>query len=129
MPKRRPRKKLIETLDKEFSLYIRQRFATNEIVECFTCGKKDHWKKMDCGHFMSRKHFSTRWDEHNCQVQCKKCNVFSQGEQFRFGVRLDMHYGVGMAQNLERESRKLAKYTLDDLEDKIAYYKSLNSNF
>ena len=63
-------KKLIQQLDKEFSIFIRRRYAINDIATCVTCGKKDHWKKLQAGHFMSRKHLSTRWDEDNVQVQC-----------------------------------------------------------
>ena len=93
--KKLTRSKLIKKLDKVFSLYIRQRYAKNEIAQCFTCGKKAHWKKLQCGHFQSRKHYSTRWDEINCQVQCAGCNVFKYGEQFIFGKNLDLEYGAG----------------------------------
>jgi hypothetical protein len=75
--KKLTRSKLIKKLDKVFSLYIRLRFAKNEIAQCFTCGKKDHYKRLQCGHFQSRKYYSTRWDEINCQVQCAGCNVFN----------------------------------------------------
>ena len=92
--KKLTRSKLIKKLDKVFSLYIRQRYAKNEIAQCFTCGKKDHYKKLQCGHFQSRKYYSTRWDEINCQVQCAGCNVFKYGEQFVFGKNLDLEYGA-----------------------------------
>ena len=82
------RKNLIKKLDQVFSLYIRLRYATNEITECYTCGKVDHYKKLQCGHFMSRKYYATRWDEDNCQVQCYSCNVMRYGEQYKFGLRL-----------------------------------------
>ena len=79
--------KLKKELDKWFSLYIRLR-DSNEygIVQCFTCGKIGHYKKggMQCGHFQSRRHHATRWNEQNCQVQCVKCNMFEQGEQWKF---------------------------------------------
>jgi len=75
--------KLKKELDKWFSLYIRLRDA-NEYgyTQCFTCGKVGHYKTggMQNGHFQSRKHLSTRFDEDNCQVQCIKCNMFSDKE-------------------------------------------------
>ena len=41
--------KLKKELDKWFSLYIRLRYATAEgIAQCFTCGKIDHYKKLQC---------------------------------------------------------------------------------
>ena len=69
--KKPSRKNIIKRLDAVFSQYIRLRHAKNEIAECYTCGKKDHYKKLQCGHFMSRKHYATRWDEDNCEVTLK----------------------------------------------------------
>ena len=57
--------KLKKELDKWFSLYIRLREA-NEfgMVQCFTCGIVRGYKDgMQNGHFQSRKHLSTRFDE------------------------------------------------------------------
>ena len=86
MPKKPTRKSLIAKLDKVFSEYIRRRHG--EIATCVTCGKKDHWKKLQAGHFMSRKHYATRWDEDNVGVQCSACNVFRYGEQYLFAKYL-----------------------------------------
>ena len=123
--KKLTRSKLIKKLDKIFSLYIRQRYAKNEIAECFTCGKKDHYKKLQCGHFQSRKYYSTRWDETNCQVQCAGCNVFKYGEQFVFGVNLNKKFGEGTAELLYYKSKQLTKYSTPDLEDLINKYNML----
>lgn len=116
------RKSIVAKLDKEFSLYIRQRNAVNGTVTCFTCGKQDHWQNMDCGHFMSRKHYATRWHEDNCQVQCKSCNVFRYGEQFKFGVALNQ-IKDGLAEDLLAKSRELTKFSNSELLELIDYYK------
>ena len=97
MAKRPSRKTIIKKLDKVFSQFIRRRFAVNEIAKCVTCGKQAHWKELQAGHFMSRKHYSTRWDEINVQTQCSGCNVFRYGEQFKFGMYLEQAYGNGVA--------------------------------
>ena len=121
--------KLKKELDKWFSLYIRLRYATDEgLVQCYTCGKVDHYKKLQCGHFMSRRFHSTRWSELNCQVQCVKCNMYGQGEQFKFGLNLDAQYGLGTAEELQYEARKIVKYTRVDYTEQIVYYKSLVEN-
>lgn len=119
------RKSIVAKLDKEFSLYIRQRNAVNGTVTCFTCGKQDHWQNMDCGHFMSRKHYATRWHEDNCQVQCKSCNVFRYGEQFKFGVALNQ-LKDGLAEALLTKSRELTKFSNSELLELIDYYKQKN---
>tara|TARA_R100001510_G_C7656230_1_gene216049 strand:+ start:5754 stop:6161 length:408 start_codon:yes stop_codon:yes gene_type:complete len=123
---KKPISKLKKELDKWFSLFIRLRSATKEgACQCFTCGKVAHYKKMQCGHFQSRRHHATRWDETNCQVQCVKCNMFEQGEQFKFGLRLDNKFGEGTAQELEFLSNQITKVSRSDYKEKISYYKEL----
>ena len=114
--KKPSRSKLVKKADAIFSQYIRQRNAdANGMTECFTCGKQDHWKKLQCGHFMSRKHYSTRWSETNCQVQCAGCNVFRYGEQYTFGRNLDTYIKEGLAEELNILSHKIVKYDNNDL--------------
>ena len=122
--------KLKKQLDKWFSLYIRLRDANEYgMVQCFTCGIVRHYKDgMQNGHFQSRKHLATRFDEENCQVQCVKCNMFSQGEQFKFGINLDAKYGEGTAEELEFLARTTMKFSNYDYEDKISYYGLLVKN-
>ena len=116
------RGKVVSKLDSVFSKYIRQRNAKDGIVECFTCGKQDEWKKMQCGHFRSRSSYSTRWDEINCQVQCVGCNMFKQGEQYVFGVKLDQKYGDGTANELYMKSKMIKKITTVELRELIQLY-------
>jgi hypothetical protein len=128
MAKKASRSKVIKQLDSVFSKYIRQRDAVNEIATCFTCGKRDHWKRLQNGHFQSRKHYSTRWDETNCQVQCAGCNVFKYGEQFIFGQNLDVKYGLGTSNKLYLKAKKTVKISTVELQDMIKHYKDLVDN-
>ena len=123
--KKLSRSKLIKKLDKIFSIYIRKRYAINEIAQCFTCGKKDHYKRLQCGHFQSRRFYSTRWNELNCQVQCAACNVFKYGEQFIFSQNLNKKYGKKTAENLYVEAHKIVKYSTSDIQDLITNYEML----
>ena len=116
--------KLKKDLDKVFSLYIRLRHASKDgIVKCFTCDKTAHYKKMHAGHFMSRKHHATRWNEDNVQVQCVKCNLFGQGEQYAFGKLLDIRIAEGKAEELQELSRTTVKYMRFEYEHMIKFYK------
>ena len=119
MPKKPSRKTLVTKLDAVFSEYIRRRYAKNDIAQCVTCGKKDHWKNLQAGHFISRKHYATRWNEENVQVQCVACNVYRYGEQYLFGVYL----GEEKSQELLQLSREVVKFSNIDLEIKINYFK------
>ena len=79
---------------------------------------------MQNGHFQSRRHHSTRWDEQNCQVQCVKCNLYEQGEQFRFGLALDSKYGEGTSEELEILATGTWKITRAEYKDFVFYYKA-----
>ena len=120
--------KLKKELDKWFSLFIRLRFATKEgLCQCVTCGKVGHYKTggMQCGHFQSRRHHATRWNEKNCAVQCISCNCFQQGQQYKFFLYLDGKYGEGTAQTLEYLAKQIIKISRSDYEENISYYKDL----
>ena len=120
MPKKPTRKGLIKKLDNVFSEYIRRKDAKNDIATCVTCGKKDHWKKLQNGHFMSRKHYATRWDEDNVGVQCSACNVFRYGEQYLFAKYL----GTEKADMLLNKSRKTVKFPDWEIQEMIDLYKT-----
>ncbi len=122
--------KLKKELDKWFSLYIRLRDANDfGLVQCFTCGVvKPYNKGMQCGHFQSRSHLSTRFDEVNCQPQCVGCNMFKQGEQYKFALNIDAKYGEGTAQELQFLSKTTLKITRVEYNEKITYYKEAVNN-
>jgi hypothetical protein len=124
MAKKPSRKTIITKLDSIFSQYIRLRYSKNEIAECVTCGKQDHWKKLQAGHFISRKHYATRYDEDNVQVQCSGCNVFRYGEQYLFSKYL----GADLSEELLMKSRKIKKFTDSELLDMIELYNEKVNN-
>jgi hypothetical protein len=49
--------------------------------------------------------------------------MFEQGEQFKFGLRLDGKYGEGTAKELEFLAKQIYKFSRFDYEEKISYYK------
>ena len=118
MPKKLTRSKLIKKLDTIFSRWVRLSNSVNEICTCVTCGKESHWKDIQAGHFISRKHYSTRWDERNVKPQCVGCNVFKYGEQYKYSLYL----GNKLSKKLLVESRVIIKFTNVELEDMIKEY-------
>jgi hypothetical protein len=127
--KKESRSSIVKKLDTEFSIYVRKRFAVDRKASCFTCDKIDDWNKMQCGHFQSRKHYATRWDETNCQVQCVGCNVYKYGEQFKFGIHLNQVYGAGVAESLLQKARSEVKIKDFELKELTEYYKNMNKLF
>ncbi len=125
MAKKKSRSAVVKELDRVFSLFIRHRNADDEgFVTCITCGRSNHLKKMQCGHFMSRAKYATRWNETNCQVQCYGCNVMQQGQQYKFSVWLDANIELGTANEMVLLSNTTVKFSTPELLEKIEYYKS-----
>lgn len=125
------RSKIVKKLDAEFSRYIRLKYADhNGYVKCYTCQRVRHFKdSMQCGHFMSRRFYSTRFSEDNCRPQCYGCNVHSQGRSYEFALHLNKEYGYDIAQELLQISRETVKFSNAELLEKIEYYKVLNKGF
>jgi len=74
---------------------------------------------------MGRGKYATRWEERNVKSQCKKCNGFRSGEQYLFAKHLDEEYGKGTADELVYQSNQLAKFTNDELLEKIKHFTEL----
>lgn len=102
--------------DKEFSKAIRLRDTSNGWGPCITCQKNLPTASLHAGHFMSRRHSSTRYDEENVNAQCAGCNTFNHGEQFRYGIEVDLKYGPGTANKLLLKSQEYHKFTIEELE-------------
>lgn len=65
---------LVKKLDRIFSLYIRLRdVMPNGYVRCIACGQIKSFEDVDCGHFHSRRHMATRFNEDNCHAECRYC--------------------------------------------------------
>ena len=117
--KKPTRSKLVKKLDTVFSQYIRLSNADNNgYCTCVTCNKTFHWKEIQAGHFMSRKHYSIRWDERNVKPQCVACNVYRAGEQYKYSLYL----GKELSDVLYLQSKEIVKFTNYELEDMINDY-------
>lgn len=105
---------LVKKLDGVFSQYVRLKNAdVNGMVKCFVTGYIGLWngKEIQSGHFQSRRHYATRWDEINVQPQSRASNIFNQGAQIQFGQKIDERYGKGTALRLQQQTQN--KFKLD----------------
>lgn len=107
-------------LDAIFSEYIRRR----DDGQCFTCPTKREWKLMQNGHFVSRSHNATRYDEENCNCQCPGCNVFKHGNMVIYAMNMSKKYGTDIMERLERKSREEKHFTVSELQELIETYRS-----
>lgn len=119
--KKPTRSKLIKKLDVVFSQWVRLSNADSKgNCTCVTCGKVGHWKTggIQAGHFMSRKHYSTRWNEDNVKPQCVGCNMFKAGEQYKYSLYL----GNNLSEELYFKSKEIVKFTSIELEEMVNHY-------
>jgi hypothetical protein len=69
----------------------------NGYCQCVTCGKIDHFKNMQGGHFYSRKHIVFKLFEENIHVQCPACNQWGMKTtkiQEAYRIYMEDAYGV-----------------------------------
>ena len=117
---------LVERLDKVFSKYIRLRDAMpSGLFRCISCGKIKPIGQADCGHFHSRTHMSTRFDEDNCHAECRYCNRFSADHLIGYRENLIRKIGEQRFLLLEVKAHETRKWSHFELEQLVKYYKAL----
>lgn len=114
---------LKDKLHKVFSIYIRHKHSKDgENVECYTCGVVKPIKEMQNGHFWSRKHLSTSWEEKNCKPQCVGCNVFKNGNYIEYTKRMLKDLGQYEFDKLELQKNTPFKINKVWLKEQIEHY-------
>lgn len=115
-----------DKLWKVFSEYIRLRDADeNGYCKCITSGRLVHWKLCDAGHFIGRRHKSTKFHEQNVNAQSRNDNRFNAGNQYIHAKMIDQKYGPGTADKLLAMSRMTCKRDKFEIEVMTAHYKKL----
>lgn len=118
-----PLRVLKKALDKVFSIYIRERDSDQYGVgTCITCGRMNQWKYMDNGHYIKSQYLATRFDEKNCNLQCKHCNCFEQGANEKYKIAIDKKWGPGTADKLEQKKHNKSQMTAFEYELLIKHY-------
>jgi len=111
-----------------FSKFIRLRDAlkttgTLTDVKCITCGKLLKISFCDAGHFVSRRHNSTLFDERNVHTQCRYCNRFLDGNLLEYRRQIIRLYGEGADIALEDKAAEITKLSQCDLTNIEKEYK------
>ena len=110
----------VKRIDPPFHRYIRLRDTDkNGYGCCISCGKDIHFTEGDAGHFISRQHKNTRWNEENVNLQCKYCNMWEGGNAYMYGKTL----GTEKAEELIILSKQIRKFSEQEYEDLYYYYK------
>lgn len=116
---------LIEVLDVWFSKYIRLRDTMpNGYCRCISCGKIKHIYDIDCGHYFSRRHLSTRFDERNANGECKYCNRFDSEHLEGYRDNLIRKIGENEFMKLKVLKSSTKHFLHTELIEMINYYKN-----
>lgn len=94
-------------------------------TQCVSCGRVEHWKGVDAGHYFSRRHTRLKCFEENIHVQCKRCNMMMGDPQVHDAYRDYMIQMYG-----ERRLKAMKKLTYMppkkfNREDVIAFQEEL----
>lgn len=115
--------KLKKEADRLFSLYVRQKDIDHDgNTKCVTCGKVAHWKNLQAGHYISRNHLSTRWEELNVFPQCVGCNIWGRGKHDEYAIYLIEKYGNNILELLHKQKQQITRMKRADYEALIEKY-------
>ena len=120
-------------LDRVFSEYIRLRDTEGHTKDgyfrCISCGQIKPYSQADCGHYIGRQHMATRYNEINCNAQCRFCNRFNEGLKAGYRNGLVQKYGEDKVLLLESQQVKTAKISVLEYEEMIKYYQQKIKEF
>ena len=115
-------------LDKVFSMYIRLRDSKQygyKYFKCISCGKILPFEKADAGHYMSRRHNSTRFDEDNVHAECSYDNRFNAEHLDGFRDNLVKKIGQQRFDLLRAKANTTKSYSELEYKALIKYYTTL----
>jgi hypothetical protein len=108
-----------------FSEYIRRQNADEDgLTVCISCGKSDHWKNLDSGHYIPKTYgLSIYFEERNVHPQCTGCNRFRRGNLTAYALALRKRYGENILEELDALKHQPRKFSKSDYEEMIETYK------
>lgn len=115
----------IKKLDRVFSEFIRLRDTMpNGMFRCISCGKIKPYSQADCGHYHSRTHMSTRFDEENANAECRACNRFCADHLVGYRKNLIAKIGEHRLDVLEWRAHQTKKWSDFELKELIKHYQA-----
>lgn len=94
------------------------------MFKCISCGNIKPIEYADAGHYFSRRHLSTRFNEKNVHAECSYCNRFNAEHLEFYRVNLIKKIGEQEFNMLKIASQSQSKISDFELEILIKYYKN-----
>ena len=118
MPKSKPIGKLVDDCAVLTQKLVRLKAADKwGMCRCVTCGKRQHWKEMQGGHFISRTYSKWKLVEENIHVQCRYCNMFGSRVADDYYVWMCDTYGADEVRNMVETKREVIKWNRAELDE------------
>jgi hypothetical protein len=95
------------------------RFIRTRTPKCYTCGSTS---SLTCGHLITAKKASTRFDEKNVRTQCSSCNYRHEYHPEVFTMKYIGEVGFQEYVDLVARSMEIKKHTPDELREIIKMY-------
>ena len=114
----------IKIAQQVFNKWIRQR---DKGLNCISCDKEA--KKENCGHYHNaNNHWSVRFDEDNCHLQCEHCNTYLSGNLIPYRENLIKKIGQERYDILSAKANDTRKFTKVEVQEIINEYKKRLKN-
>lgn len=93
---------------------------------CVTCGKVDHYTKMQGGHFIPKGISSYHaFEDKNVHVQCPGCNLYGMKHgiaAYRYHTYMVDRYGKKQVEKMLADAKKPIKFYAADYREMIRAY-------
>jgi len=126
------RSTIMRKADDAFSLFIRTRDSQvyeGKAFRCISCQRVLPINQGDCGHYVNRSHMSLRFSELNCNIQCRHCNRFQEGNIQDYRKGLIKKIGEPKVLLLEAQKNITNKLSNFELEIIAKHYKEETKKF
>ena len=121
--KRRVTTNYVADMDRVFQYYIRLRdVMPGGYGKCISCGKIKTFNHLQAGHFFSRKHMSTRWNEQNVNAECEYCNCWNGEHLLTYKENLIRKIGMQGYQVLDYMHNQPRKWSDFEIKAMIRHY-------
>ena len=109
----------LKTAQQIFNTFIRLRDANDP---CISCGTEKS-NLYDSGHYRSvGSNPQLRFNEHNVNKQCRKCNGYWGGNPIEYRKGLIKKYGIEIVEQLESDNEP-KKYNIESIKELIKEYR------
>ena len=111
----------------KFSKFIRLRdclrtTSKNYLGICISCDLPFPFESLQAGHFLPGRHNANLFYERGVHAQCRKCNLFLHGAQYRYSQALIRLYGKGIIEEIQENDKIIKKFTMFELEMLLNHY-------